>query len=265
MTEEVLASGWERPSRLPLEARRCGLERMRGCCVSGDELLWAVIHGETRSQYFILQTVSCYKKVLIYYGVFWSPSKGYTDFFAGRKMQKFQSMKSREMHPTQAWDTWPQSPSLPLKWKRGILARRFATMSTLMPLPMSVAAENMPTPGEHSCVAFMCLHDVFCNGGLKKKVQSHEPDRHIYHRTLALMFNSVSFCHWLLGNLILRHCCSKYWQFRVSEGSTLEREANSNFKFSQCRQDEVFFHFHARWQLLECVFSGLSLNGSLKM
>lgn len=175
MTEEVLASGWERP----LEARRCGLEWMWGCCVSGDKLLWAVIHGETRSQYFILQTVSCYKKVLIYYGVFWSPSKGYTVFSQGERCRNSKVWSQGKCTPPR--DTWPQSPPLPLKWKRGILARRFATMSTLMLLPTSVAAENMPSPGEHSCVAFMCLHDVFCNGGLKKKVQSHEPDRHIYH------------------------------------------------------------------------------------
>lgn len=158
-------------------------------------------------------------------------------------MQKFQS--KRKCTPPR--HTWPQSPPLPLKWKRGILARRFATMSTLMLLPTSVAAENTPTPGEHSCMACMCLHDVFCNGGLKKSPMARAWQAHIPFTdcTLELMFNSVSFCHWLLGNLSLLHCCSKYWQFRVSEGSPLEREANSNFKFSQCQQDEVFFHFHS--------------------
>lgn len=38
--------------------QQCGLDRTRGCFISGDKLLWSVIHGKTRSQRFILHTVS---------------------------------------------------------------------------------------------------------------------------------------------------------------------------------------------------------------
>lgn len=52
-------SMWVRkPLLTASRGQRCGLDRARGCSVSGDKLLWSVIHGKTRSQHFILHTVN---------------------------------------------------------------------------------------------------------------------------------------------------------------------------------------------------------------
>lgn len=129
-------------------------------------------------------------------------------------------MPQQREHPTQARDSYPQSPLLPLKWKRGVLARRFATKRTLTPLPTSQresgAAENTPTQGEHSCVASMCVHDVFCKSGLK--TPDHTTLTGTNHAGVKIHFSP---CRWWDCNLSFLRCHCKYRQFRLSEGADL--------------------------------------------
>lgn len=132
-------------------------------------------------------------------------------------------MPQQRAHPAQAGDSCPQSPPLPLKWKRGVLARRFATKSTLTPLPTSnqmesIAGENMPVPGEHSSHLEVCLRHVLQQQG--KKSISHHPVRLISCEQIILICSLTSltpfFLDWLAVYLTHLHCCFKY-QFGVSE------------------------------------------------
>ncbi len=81
------------------QGQQCGLDRARGCCVSGDELLWSVIPGKTRSQRFILHAVSLQEEVLGYFYFFSSVSKVLTKEPLW-KMQEFQSgwVKSQNLY-----------------------------------------------------------------------------------------------------------------------------------------------------------------------
>lgn len=55
---ESLSMSVRKPLLTASRGQQCGLDRTRGCSVSGDKLLWSVIHGKTRSQRFRLHTVS---------------------------------------------------------------------------------------------------------------------------------------------------------------------------------------------------------------